>query len=86
LEAIGIKVSDEDKRLDFGFTGEDVAKRYGMAFAGGFLGGGIFAGQQKYENWIMHRNIATLPDEDLKKLTYYIAQGRGKDIKDYYTN
>lgn len=85
LEAIGIKVSDEDKRLDFGFTAEDVAKRYGMAFAGGFIGGGIFAGQQKYEDWIMHRNIATLPDEDLKKLTYYIAQGRGKEIKDYYT-
>lgn len=86
LEAVGVKVSDEDKRLDFEFTGEDVAKRYGMAFAGGFIGGGIFAGQQKYENWLMHRNVATMPDDDLKKLTYYIAQGRAKEIKDYYTN
>jgi hypothetical protein len=34
----------------------------------------------------MHRNIATMPDDDLKKLTYYIAQGRGKEIKDYYTD
>ena len=86
FEAIGINVSEEDKKLDYGFTLGDVLQRYGMAFAGGFIGGGIFAGQQKYENWIMHRNIATMPDEDLKKLTYYIAQGRGKEIKDYYTD
>lgn len=33
----------------------------------------------------MHHNINTTPPDDMKKLVYYISQGRGKEIKDYYT-
>lgn len=44
-EAIGVNMGD--KKLDFGFSWTDVIQRYGMAAAGGFIGGGIFHLQGK---------------------------------------
>ena len=44
-QAIGINVGDQ--KLDFGLSWNDVLQRYGMAVAGGFLGGGIFHLQGK---------------------------------------
>lgn len=85
LNTLGIKVTEEGKELDFGFTLEDIASRYGMAFAGGFIGGGIFAGQDKFERWLLHENIKNTEQDDIKKLIYYIAEGRADDIKGYYT-
>ena len=49
LNYLGFNVTEEGKELDFGITPEDIFQRYGMAFAGGFIGGGIFAGQEKFE-------------------------------------
>ena len=85
LNAMGLNVTEKGKELDFGFTLEDVLSRYGMAFAGGFIGGGIFAGQDKFERWLLHENIQKSETDDFKKLVYYIAQGRGNEIKDYYS-
>lgn len=86
LNAIGVNTTEPNKNLDFNFSVEDVLQRYGMAFFGGFVGGGIFAGQQKYENWLRHVNIQETPVDDMKKLVYYIAEGRGQEIRDYFTN
>ena len=40
--ALGIKVADSGKSLNFGFTLEDTLSRYAMSFGGGFLGGAVF--------------------------------------------
>lgn len=42
LEALDIKVSDDGKKLDFGFTPESFLARYGAAFLGGAIGGSVF--------------------------------------------
>ena len=47
-EALGVDISDEGKKTDFGFSLKDIASRYAMSFGGGFIGGMIFAGQNKY--------------------------------------
>ena len=47
-EALGVDISGEGKTTDFGFSLKDIASRYMMSFGGGFIGGMIFAGQNKY--------------------------------------
>lgn len=47
-EALGIDISGEGKKTDFGFSLKDIASRYTMSFGGGFIGGMVFAGQNKY--------------------------------------
>lgn len=44
-QSIGINTGD--KELDFGWSTTDILQRYGMAAAGGFIGGGIFSLQNK---------------------------------------
>ncbi len=44
-QSIGINTGD--RKLDFGLSWTDVLQRYGMAAAGGFIGGGIFHLQGK---------------------------------------
>ena len=81
-EAIGINVGD--KKLDFGLSWTDVLQRYGMAAAGGFIGGGIFHLQGKWDKLLANDMVQHTDEDTLKKLTYYIAQGRGQEIRDYY--
>lgn len=81
-ESIGINVGDQ--KLDFGWSWTDALQRYGMSAAGGFIGGSIFHLQGKWDQFLAN-DITQHTDEDtLKKLTYYIAQGRGAEIRDYY--
>ena len=47
-EALGVNISVEGKTTDFGFSLKDIASRYAMSFGGGFIGGMVFAGQNKY--------------------------------------
>ena len=82
-QSIGINVGNQ--KLDFGFSGTDVLQRYGMAAAGGFLGGGIFHFQGKWDNFLANDMIQHTDEDTLKKLTYYIAQGRGQEIRNMYT-
>lgn len=81
-QSIGINTGD--KKLDFGLSWTDVLQRYGMAAAGGFIGGGIFHLQGKWDEFLAN-DMAQHTDEDtMAKLTYYIAQGRGQEIRDLY--
>lgn len=81
-EAIGINVGN--KKLDFGLSWTDVMQRYGMAAAGGFVGGGIFHLQGKWDKLLANDMVQHTDEDTLQKLTYYIAQGRGQEIRDYY--
>lgn len=89
FDSLGIKTTEVNKDLDFGFSGKDILQRYGMSFAGGFIGGGIFHAQTKYDTWYneRYRNKPKndIADDDMKKLVYLVAQGHGDDLRDYYT-
>ena len=81
-QAIGVDVGDQ--KLDFGLSWSDVAQRYGMAAAGGFLGGGIFHLQGKWDQMLANDMVQHTDEDTLQKLTYYIAQGRGQEIRNFY--
>ena len=85
LNAIGIPVTKQDRDLDFGWSLKDFATRYGTSFVGGFLGGMIFAGQSRYEQWLNRKryNLDKINPDDLKRLTYYIANGKRGEIDEY---
>lgn len=83
MQSIGINVGEQ--KLDFGLSLQDIARRYGMAAAGGFLGGGIFHLQGKWDNFLANDMVQHTDEDSLKKLTYYISQGRGQEIRDIYT-
>ena len=49
-EALGFKVKEKKSEdLDFGFSFEDFISRYLTAGIGGFVGGSLFAGLDKWE-------------------------------------
>ena len=81
-QAIGVNVGEQ--KLDFGFSWNDIIERYGMAAAGGFLGGGIFHLQGKWDKFLANDMVQHTDEDSLQKLTYYIAQGRGREIRDFY--
>jgi hypothetical protein len=49
LEALGVKMNDTGKKLDYGFSGKDIFDRYLLSFLGGAVGGGIFRGYSAFE-------------------------------------
>lgn len=84
LNAIGLKVTDPNKNLQFNWSLEDIAARYGMSFVGGTIGGALFQANHAWETRNVPKWIKDADNSDLSKLTYLVAQGRGQEIKDYY--
>ena len=84
-EALGIDISGEGKKTDFGFSLKDIASRYAMSFGGGFIGGMVFAGQNKYAKWRdkVFMGVEEINPSDMEKLVYLIATGNRSEI-DYY--
>lgn len=83
-EALGIPMNDQREKLDFGFSSEDILKRYGMAFGGGLLGGAIFQGYGSLEERIRNVGSAKVASDykaNLSELVKLIADGRGNEIK-----
>jgi len=89
FDGLGIKVTEPDKGLDFGFSGKDILSRYGMSAVGGFIGGGIFHLQSKYDTFYQekfkHRLKNDIADDDMKRIVYFIAQGEGDNLRGFYT-
>ena len=83
LNAVGIPVAN--KELNFGWSWKDVLTRYGMSFIGGAIGGGIFNASNNWNLKNQSDAIKALDDSDLAKMVYLIAEGRGQELKDYYT-
>ena len=84
-EALGVDISGEGKKTDFGFSLKDIASRYAMSFGGGFIGGMVFAGQNKYAKWRdkVFMGMEEINPSDMEKLVYLIATGNRSEI-DYY--
>lgn len=83
LNALGVTTS-ENGTLDFGFSVNDFISRYGMSFGGGLIGGALFKGFGKWESYINPKQVTFEDLDDLEKMLYFIADGRGNEIKDYY--
>jgi hypothetical protein len=56
-----------------------------MSFIGGAIGGGIFNFSNDYNLRGQSDLIKQLDNSSLAKMSYLIAEGRGQEIKDYYT-
>lgn len=85
FNALGVKVTDSNKKLNFGWNTGDFLTRYGMSFIGGAIGGGIFNFANDWNIRGQSDLVKQLDDSALAKMSYLIAEGRGQEIKDYYT-
>ena len=83
-EALGIKVSEPGKNLNFGMTLENTLSRYAMAFGGGVLGGAVFQMHGKWDDFLHNKFLENTEIEDLSKLVYMVAEGRAGEIRDYF--
>ena len=83
LEALGVKMNDTGKKLDYGFSGKDIFDRYLLSFVGGAVGGGIFRGYSAYEEFRDNNWERKMPDYQ-KDLIFLIAEGRGDEIVQEY--
>lgn len=83
LNAVGIPVAN--KELNFGWSWQDILTRYGMSFIGGAIGGGIFNASNNWNLKNQSDAVKALDDTSLAKMAYLIAEGRGQELKDYYT-
>lgn len=84
LNAIGIRVTKPNTELNFGWSLEDIAGRYAMAFAGGTIGGALFQANHAWETRNVPKFIKEMDNNDMAKFTYLIAEGRGNEIREYY--
>lgn len=82
-EALGIPVRErQEEKLDFGYTPQNIATRYGQAFIGGFLGGAVFEGLNRYER-IFGPKVVELASLDAKEQALYmITSGRTNELYD----
>lgn len=83
MDALGIPVTTEDvNKLDFGFTPEEIIKRYAATFIGGALGGATFEGIEIY-NKHFGPKIVELGDKTVnQQLNYLIATGHAQELRD----
>lgn len=56
-----------------------------MSFVGGAIGGPIFELQTRWENNVLNKTVINHNRKGAEELVYLIAQGRGDEIRDYYT-
>jgi len=80
-QALGFNVTDEKAEdLDFGFSFEDFISRYLTAGIGGFVGGSLFAGLDKWEKiWSPNmRDITSRGISNGERIAYILKEG-GKE-------
>lgn len=83
-DALGIDMTESERRLDFGWSASDAAQRYAMSFFGGAIGGPVFQLHGKWQNRLhgISSNLATTSDnQTAQEIVYLIRQGRTDDIR-----
>ena len=82
-EALGIPVTAEKgKSLDFGYTPEEIAKRYAATFLGGALGGATFEGIDLYNKHIGPKVVELSDKSSLQQMSYLIMTGHADEMRD----
>ena len=83
LEALGVDVTKEEDKLDFGFSAQDFLSRYTSAFVGGTIGGMVFEGLNKRDRRFGPQTVSLL-DKDLKeRLIWLELNGYGDKMKQW---
>lgn len=84
-DALGLNVTEKDvDGLDFGFSVEDMTNRYLTSFVGGALGGAVFEGLTRWENYWRggYGKTDNLLDKSAKnRIIWYIANGHKDALK-----
>lgn len=83
-EALGFKSSDQEGGLDFGFSPEEMVNRYLTSFVGGALGGSVFEGMTRWENYWRNDfgKIDNLLDTPAKRrILWYLSNGYGNELR-----
>ena len=85
-QALGFNVKDEKAEdLDFGFSFEDFISRYLTAGIGGFVGGSLFAGLDKWEKiWSPNmRDITSRGISNGERIAYILKEGGKENLLDH---
>ena len=83
LEALGVNVSKDDEKIDYGETWSDFIQRYATTFAGGAIGGVVFDSFNQYENLINRKNNK-INRNVISNLTAYMSDPQyKKQVYDY---
>ena len=85
-EALGFKVKEKKSEdLDFGFSFEDFISRYLTAGIGGFVGGSLFAGLDKWEKiWSPNmRDITSRGINNGERIAYILKEGGRQNLMDH---
>ena len=86
MDALGIPVTkDKQTSLDFGFTPEEIMKRYAATFLGGALGGATFEGIEIYNKHIGPKIVELSDLETRRQMSYLIATGHANELRDRAT-
>ena len=81
MESLGVDMTGTNDLLNFDFSPENLATRYGGAFVGGAIGGAIFEGIDRIEHW--SSGSKSLIDLDTKnRLMWFLRNGYGKQIRE----
>ena len=83
LDALGVKVTKDDKQLDFGLTLQDMMSRYAASFVGGAIGGAVFEG---FNHWEGGPYDSLLQKSLIERLTWYERNGYDKEIRERIDN
>ena len=84
-EALGLKVTDKDhEKLNFGWSVSEMLNRYVSSFVGGALGGAVFEGLTRWENYWSHGfgKVDSFSDYALdRKFRWYLLNGYEQDLR-----
>lgn len=72
---------NKDKKLNFGFSAEDILSRYTTAFIGGGIGGAVFGLHRKYGPDKIHRDPNLNNGDHFKELVALIRNGKKDELK-----
>lgn len=83
LEALGVDVTKDEGKLDFGFSAQDFLSRYTSAFVGGTIGGMVFEGLKKKDNRFGPKTISILDKDTRERLIWLELNGYGDKMRQW---
>lgn len=83
MDALGIPITEDDtNKIDFGFTPEEIIKRYAATFIGGALGGATFEGIDIYNKHFGPKFVELGDKTTNQQMNYLIATGHAQEMRD----
>ena len=83
-QALGFNVTEPGvDKIDFGWSPEEILNRYLTSFVGGAVGGAVFEGLTRWENYWKSGGADRLLDKDAKnRIIWYLSNGQGKALRE----